>query len=147
MNNKPYRPETKPAIRPDTARKPKDTRNARKTPAAPARDTFTLLASAELGVTVAKEYRFHPKRMWRFDYAVPEHRVAIEVEGGVWTAGRHVRPKGFLGDMKKYNTAAAMGWRLLRFTPDSLFSGATLDLIRRTIEGAGDGSPDTAGNG
>ena len=38
--------------------------------------------------------------------------------------------------MDKYNTATALGWRVLRVTPDTLTTGATLDLIRRTIESA-----------
>ena len=75
-------------------------------------------------------------RRWRFDYAIPEHKIAVEVEGGVWTQGRHTRPRGFLGDMEKYNTATALGWRILRVTPDTLTTGATLDLVRRTIESA-----------
>lgn len=82
-----------------------------------------------------KEMRFHPKRMWRFDYAIPEHRIAIEVEGGVWTGGRHTRPKGFLGDIEKYNTATVMGWRLLRTTPEELVSKKTVDMIKTIISG------------
>ena len=80
-----------------------------------------------------KEYRFHDKRKWRFDYAIPEHKIAIEVEGGVWTGGRHTSPKGFLGDMEKYNTATVMGWRVLRTTPEDLLARATFLMIRRTI--------------
>lgn len=82
-----------------------------------------------------KEMRFHPKRMWRFDYAIPEHMIAIEVEGGVWTGGRHTRPKGFLGDIEKYNTATVMGWRLLRTTPEELVSKKTVDMIKTIISG------------
>lgn len=47
------------------------------------------------------EHRFHESRRWRFDYAWPEHRVALEVEGGVWTRGRHTRPSIELGDGKR----------------------------------------------
>ena len=99
-------------------------------------DLFTALCRSDLRVTCVRELRFHPVRSWRFDYAIPEHKIAVEVEGGVWTQGRHTRPRGFLGDMDKYNTATALGWRVLRVTPDTLTTRATLDLIRRTIEGA-----------
>ena len=99
-------------------------------------DLFTALCRSDLRVTCVRELKFHPVRRWRFDYAIPEHKIAVEVEGGVWTQGRHTRPRGFLGDMDKYNTATALGWRVLRVTPDTLTTGATLDLIRRTIEGA-----------
>lgn len=76
------------------------------------------------------EHRFHPKRKWRFDYAWPDVRLALEVEGGVWTGGRHTRGSGFLGDMEKYNAAAAMGWRVLRCTPNTLLKLETVNTIK-----------------
>jgi hypothetical protein len=66
------------------------------------------------------EYRFHTTRKWRFDYAWPDKKIAIEVEGGVWTGGRHTRGAGFVADCEKYNTAAAMGWLVFRFTPQQM---------------------------
>lgn len=66
------------------------------------------------------EYRFHPLRRWRFDFAWPERMLALEIEGGIWTRGRHVRGQGFLADLEKYNEAAIMGWRIIRLTPDQL---------------------------
>lgn len=80
------------------------------------------------------EFEFHPDRKWRFDVAWPEHRVALEVEGGVWTGGRHTRGAGFLADVEKYNAAAVLGWRLLRTVPSDLFFDATADLIRAAID-------------
>lgn len=82
-----------------------------------------------------KEYRFHPTRKWRFDYAIPEYKIALEVEGGVWTRGRHTSPKGFLGDIEKYNTATLMGWRVFRTTPDELYKLSTINLIKSAILG------------
>jgi very-short-patch-repair endonuclease len=61
------------------------------------------------------EHRFHPERRWRFDIAWPDLKVAVEVEGGVFVRGRHNRPTGFINDCEKYNAAAVMGWRVLRF--------------------------------
>ena len=66
------------------------------------------------GLETKREYRFHPTREWRFDFAIPAVRVAIEVEGGVWNGGRHFRPEGYLRDMEKYNEAAACGWLVIR---------------------------------
>ena len=66
---------------------------------------------------VEAEYRFHPVRRWRFDYAIPEHKIAIEIEGGAFVRGRHTRGVGYLNDMEKYNEATIMGWRILRYKP------------------------------
>ena len=84
------------------------------------------------GFDIAEEYRFHPTRKWRFDFAIVESKVAIEVEGGVWEYGRHNRAAGFVKDMEKYNEAAAHGWRLLRFQPNELFTRKSIELIKKT---------------
>lgn len=120
MNNKTYQ----------TNKKGGNTANKKKI-----RDVFTVICQTDLHVECVKEFRFHPKRMWRFDYAIPEYKVALEVEGGVWTGGRHTRPQGFLGDIEKYNTATLMGWKVLRVTPDNLYKTATLMLIKQAISG------------
>lgn len=99
------------------------------------RDVFTVLCQSDLHVECVKEFKFHPSRRWRFDYAIPEHKIAVEVEGGVWTNGRHTRPQGFLGDIEKYNTATLMGWRVFRTTPTELVRTATLKMIKQAILG------------
>jgi len=76
------------------------------------------------------EWKFEAKRRWRFDYAWPQQMIALEVEGGVWTGGRHTRGAGFVKDMEKYNRAAVLGWRLLRVTPDKLVSFGTFEMLR-----------------
>ena len=60
------------------------------------------------------EYQFAPPRRWRFDYAWPDSRVAVEFDGGQWVfaGGRHNRDS----DREKLNAAAAMGWRVLRYS-------------------------------
>ena len=78
------------------------------------------------------EYRFHPSRKWRFDYAWPRHMLALEIEGGVWTQGRHTRGAGAVADMEKYSEAAIMGWRLLYVTPQQVQSVA-IDYLRRAL--------------
>jgi hypothetical protein len=67
------------------------------------------------------EYRFHPVRRWLFDFAWPAHgKVALEVEGGTWLqgGGRHNRAAGYAKDCEKYNSAALLGWRVFRATPE-----------------------------
>jgi hypothetical protein len=61
--------------------------------------------------------------------------VALEIEGGVWTRGRHVRPKGFIADIEKYNAAAEMGWRVIRATPEMIEDGSILTLLDKMLSG------------
>lgn len=65
------------------------------------------------------QYRFHPTRRFRFDYAWVTERVAVEIDGGQWQAhgGRHNTDP----DRDKLNQAAVLGWRVLRY------SGAMLE--------------------
>lgn len=82
-----------------------------------------------------REHRFLPPRKWRFDFAWPELQVAVEIEGGLWTGGRHSRGAGMQADMTKYNEAARHGWRVLRLGERHLRRepDATYELIRDTL--------------
>ena len=113
----------------------KTKKKAQKPAKQPLRDVFTVICKTDLKEVCEKEFKFHPVRKWRFDYAFPEHKIALEVEGGVWTGGRHTSSVGFLNDMEKYNTATLMGWRFFRTTPDDLYRKKTLDLIKNAING------------
>jgi hypothetical protein len=81
------------------------------------------------------ELKFHSSRRWRFDFAWYAQVVAVEVEGGVWTGGRHTRGKGYLNDCEKYNAATELGWRVLRYTPQQLTKAETIAQIKRVYEG------------
>lgn len=98
-------------------------------------DLFQRYLMSEMpGVEVVKEYMFHYTRKWRFDYAIPELKVAIEIDGGVWDYGRHNRPQGYINDMKKLNNAISLGWYVLRFTTHDRMTNTTLSLIKKTVE-------------
>jgi very-short-patch-repair endonuclease len=76
------------------------------------------------------EHKFEPMRRWRFDYAWPEVKIALEVEGGIYTGGRHTSSSGFVKDMAKYNRAAVLGWRVLRIEPKHLLTLATAQMVK-----------------
>jgi hypothetical protein len=88
-----------------------------------------------LPVPVA-EYRFHVERKWRFDFAYPAIKVAVEIEGGAWTRGRHTRGKGFILDCEKYNEAQIRGWKVLKFTPSQVRSGVAFAVLKRALPAA-----------
>ena len=79
------------------------------------------------------EFRFAPPRKWRFDYAWPPEKVALEIEGGVWTQGRHTRGSGYIKDIEKYSEAAVRGWKVIRVTPDTLLTDG-LALVTAALE-------------
>lgn len=61
-----------------------------------------------------REVKFNSERKWRFDFAHPASKVAIECEGGVWSRGRHTRGGGFVSDARKYAEAQMSGWIVFR---------------------------------
>lgn len=93
-------------------------------------------------------------RRWRIDYAWPDYRVGVEVDGGGrlvrWqtnprtgrsqpvAVGRH----GSATDYEKLNHAAENGWRILRFNPDLLAQpDYVLCAIARTLAAGGKLAP------
>jgi very-short-patch-repair endonuclease len=85
---------------------------------------FALLWQAaggiESGLALVPEFRFHPTRKWRADFALPTKAVLIEIEGGVHSGGRHTRGTGFSNDAEKYLEATLAGWRIIRLIPSQL---------------------------
>jgi very-short-patch-repair endonuclease len=80
------------------------------------------------------EIRFAPPRKWRFDYAWPELKLAVEQDGGAYSMGRHTRGSGFIKDMEKLNHAAILGWHILRFTPAQVTNGYAALTIQKYFE-------------
>jgi very-short-patch-repair endonuclease len=80
-----------------------------------------------------REFRFVSDRRWRFDFAWPDLKLAVEVEGAVWTNGRHTRGSGYVKDMEKYNRAAVLGWRVLRFSTEQVKRGEAVAALRGAL--------------
>lgn len=99
------------------------------------RDKIFVECLKQTGLPIPEsEYRFSNERMWRFDFAYPESKLAIEIEGGIWSGGRHTNPKGFEDDCEKYNTAALLGWYVLRIPTKILFKKTTFELIKQCYD-------------
>jgi len=81
-----------------------------------------------------REYKFHGIRRWRFDIAWPDHdKFAVEVDGGVYIAGRHTRGAGYEADCVKGAAALILGWRVLHVTPGQIHRGLALAWIQQAI--------------
>lgn len=86
---------------------------------------------------IETEFRFHPPRRWRWDYAVPSMKLAIEYHGGIYSGGRHVRGIGFEKDREKMNTGQLDGWTILELTEDMVKSGKAYEMIEKAISQGG----------
>lgn len=93
-------------------------------------DDFEYLLQKSQIEGYEREFRFHDKRKWKFDFAWPKEKIACEVEGGVFNLGRHLRPIGFINDCEKYNTAVTMGWSILRFTSNVINDGSCIETVK-----------------
>lgn len=63
-----------------------------------------------------QELMFDDKRKFRFDWAIPSLKIAIEYEGIMSAKSGHTTVTGFNSDCIKYNLATTQGWRVLRYT-------------------------------
>lgn len=72
-------------------------------------------------------------RKWKFDFLL-SGRIVFEIEGGVWSRGRHTRGKGFLDDLEKYNTATMMGYHVFRVSTEQAETGKALALAREALK-------------
>ena len=102
-----------------------------------AEEAFALILKAWMMPEPVREHRFHPERRWRFDFAWPEDKVAVEIEGIVWSegGGRHQRGKGFEADCLKYLSAMDLGWRIVRIPSTWLDGGygEAMGIVERVL--------------
>jgi very-short-patch-repair endonuclease len=92
------------------------------------------LQLAGLPAPLLDDFEHNPERKWRWDIAFPEQRLLVDVSGGNWKEGKHVRGKGYEADCAKWNDAVIHGYRVLIFTTDQVASGEALSLIKRALE-------------
>jgi len=97
-------------------------------------ELFLLSKYSAIGVAgwmLETEFKFHPHRKWRFDYALPARKIAIEYEGQAYQGGksRHNTIKGFENDCEKYSTASIMGWKVVRVTANMIKNGKAFELL------------------
>lgn len=96
-----------------------------------------------------REVMFARSRRWRFDFAWPAQRVAVECDGGTYTGGRHTRGEGYRRDAEKLNAATALGWRVFRVTMDMLRDDphGFVSMVRAAVEGQGQSGFFASGRG
>jgi very-short-patch-repair endonuclease len=98
-------------------------------------DEFIRLLEVEFNTVVYPEFFFSTERLYRFDYALPQYKLAIEVNGGLDRRGKsgHTSPEGIRRDIEKTNLALTLGWRVIVVEPKQKITARTIDLIRKII--------------
>ena len=99
------------------------------------RQALHVLLKKFPAVLITSQYQFHPKRKWRFDFAIPSLKIAIEINGGVWSNGRHSRGSGLVKEYEKMRAAAVLHWYVFAYDPKSIHL-ITEDISRFMEEGA-----------
>ena len=100
-----------------------------KTPPSRLERIFALYWRSLGGPELEREFRFHPERKWRADFAHIESRTLIEIEGGIYIQGRHNRAAGFIADAEKYLEAFLAGWTVVRLTSAQISTSTVERLI------------------
>ena len=85
------------------------------------------------GIGFEQEFKFCETRKWRADFYLIGTKLLIEVEGGIWSNGRHTRGSGYQADMEKYNAAAILGYTVLRFSTADVKSGRAIEQIKGMV--------------
>lgn len=86
------------------------------------------------GATMVRELAFHPERKWRFDFAWPDAKLALEVDG----FGRHQTFAGYREDTHKGNAALLLGWRVLHVVAaDKDKAHDWVDMVKAALCGLG----------
>lgn len=84
-----------------------------------------------------RQYRIpESKRRFVYDFAWPDKRLLVEVQGGVWVANTgHTSGRGITRDCAKVNEAVLQGWRVLLFTADMVTSGEADEMLEGVLNG------------
>lgn len=93
----------------------------------------SLWESLYPNIDLETEVALIPNRRFRFDYAHPQSRVAIEINGGIWSIGKHSTGKGLMRDYEKLNLAQALGWVVFQLSGD-MINAEWLRAIATTIK-------------
>ena len=81
-----------------------------------------------------REVHLIPGRKFRTDLAHLQARIAVEVDGGTWVAGRHNRGAGVSSDCEKACLIAIAGYRGMRVTTEQVKNGMALKWIEQALK-------------
>lgn len=86
------------------------------------------------GIPCVRQYRAIHDRKWRWDFAFPDARLLVEVQGGLWLPkSAHTWGAGLRRDYEKHNAASLVGWRIIYVTREMIENGEALALIEQAL--------------
>lgn len=131
---KDYRPPSKPKLKKAVPR----AKGQPSIPKPPSKGEAKLATQLRAyNILFETEYGFCPHRKWRADFRLTGTKILVEVEGGIYTGGRHTRGAGYEKDCEKYNWATAHGWQVHRFSTQKVQKGEAINAILELLsEGA-----------
>ena len=81
-----------------------------------------------------REYRFASPRRYRADFAYPEKKILVEVQGGIYTRGAHSRGTGLERDYEKINLAQLNGFMVFQFSRKMIESGEAITVLEKALK-------------
>lgn len=93
---------------------------------------------ADYPFSVVREHRFDRVRRFKFDIAIPNQKVAIEIDGGVFIKSGHSGGANLEKAMVRGNLACMHGWMVLHYTPKMAMDASKVVMeVLLTIENRG----------
>lgn len=85
---------------------------------------------------MVREHKFHPTRKWMLDFAWPDKKIGIEVQGGIWSGkfGGHTSGTGRMRDMEKSNAATILGWKVIEVSSAHIKDGQAAAWIAAVMK-------------
>lgn len=80
-----------------------------------------------------RNYRFHPTRKFEIDFAWPDLRFGVEVQGGTYSGGKHARGVGYTIDCRKMGEAMVLGWTVYACDTVLVKTGEAVNIIEVMI--------------
>lgn len=81
---------------------------------------WSIATDGDAKLKPQRQFQFHEKRKFRFDFAWPAVKLAVEINGGQWINGGHNRGGGMNNDCDKKRLAIEADWRVMEFTGDDI---------------------------
>lgn len=93
-----------------------------------------------------RQHRFVPGRRLSADFAWPQLRLIVELQGGIWRkgGGAHSHPLNLIRDLERLQLAVMHGWYVFPVLTDDVKPGRALRLVEaairaRTVHGVSSG--------